>query len=57
MPKVSWKKIFVVCQLTVFENKRTLLKKEVLHATTLMTTKLDKFYVIYLVLTKEMAQM
>ena len=44
-------------QLTVFENKRTLLKKAVLHTTTLITAKLDKFYVIFLVLTKEMAQM
>ena len=57
MPKVSWKNIFVGFQLTVLKNKRTLLKKEVLHTTTLMTAKLDKFYVIYLVLTKEMAQM
>ena len=57
MPKVSWKNIFVGFQLTVLKNKRTLLKKEVLHTTTLMTAKLDKFYLIYLVLTKEMAQM
>ena len=36
MPKVTWKDIFVRFQSTVFENKRTFIKKPVLHTTTLM---------------------
>ena len=47
---------FAGFQLTVFENKRTSMKKAVLQTTTLMNVKLNTVYAIYLVLTKEMAQ-
>ena len=33
MSKVSWRDIFAGTQLTVFENKRTFMKKTVLHTT------------------------
>ena len=39
MSKVSWKDIFSGFQLTVFENKRSFMKKTVLHTTTLMHCK------------------
>ena len=39
MSKVSWKDIFMGFQLTVVENKRTFMKKSVLHTTTLMDCK------------------
>ena len=42
MSKVSWKDIFAGFQLTVFENKRTFMKKAVLHTTTLMHCKARK---------------
>ena len=56
MSKVSWKDIFMGFQLTVVENKRTFMKKSVLHTATLMDCKARQVYVIYLVLTKKMAQ-
>ena len=39
MSKVSWKDIFMGFQLTVVENKRTFMKKSVLHTATLMDCK------------------
>ena len=49
--------VFVRFQLTVFENKCTFMKKAALHTTMhWCTATLDKFYAIYLVLTKKMAQ-
>ena len=36
MSTVSWKKSFAGVQSIVFENKRTFMKKAVLHTTTLM---------------------
>ena len=39
MSKVSWKDTFMGFQLTVVENKRTFMKKSVLHTTTLMDCK------------------
>ena len=39
MSKVSWKDIFMRFQLTVVENKRTFMKKSVLHTATLMDCK------------------
>ena len=39
MSKVSRKDIFMGLQLTVVENKRTFMKKSVLHTTTLMDCK------------------
>ena len=39
MSKVSRKDIFMRLQLTVVENKRTFMKKSVLHTTTLMDCK------------------
>ena len=40
--KVSWKDIFCGIQLTILENKRTFMKKAVLHITTLMHCKARK---------------
>ena len=39
MSKVSWKEIFAGFQLTDFKNKRPIMKKTILHATTLMHCK------------------
>ena len=39
MPNVSWKNIFAGFQLTVCENKRTIVKKAALHPTTLVHFK------------------
>ena len=57
MPRISWKDIFAGVQSTVF-SKGTFMKKAALHTITLMhcKTRMQKFYTIYLVLTKEMAQ-
>ena len=56
MLKFPWKLFFARVQSTVFENKRTFMKKAVLHITTITTAKPGKFYALYLVLTKEIAQ-
>ena len=47
---------FAGFQLPVFENKRTFIKKAVLHATTLMHPDLNTVYAVSLVITKEIAR-
>ena len=47
MLKVSLKLFFAKVQSTVFENKRTFMKKAVLHITTITTAKPGKFYALY----------
>ena len=56
MSKVSWKGIFMRIELTVVENKRTLWIKLYFIQPLWCTAKPDKFYVIFFILTKEMAQ-
>ena len=51
MPKVSWKIFLGGFQLTVCENKHTIMKKAALDPTTLMHFKARQFYAIYLILT------